>query len=378
MMLLESWAMARLEAMGVDGVFAPYIVGMLPPHSGRDVNLDDAKFNIHQVLMGWLAPEDEEHAHEFVNELVKLAKNPAQLTDAVSNEDKRIEDDINKLLAHDVELKASAPTFVPHKFEMSEVAEVYPTGSPELSTRGLDGLEARSSPPCAPLSNVHRSEGVGDDDGEQDVEEEVDSSTMQSEDEFFWSVAYELVSHLQLKFPDIDPNRLCDLLRLVGLDVDKAHAVVKATIERESIGLKQVCRHYLQGQCRRADCMVRLSFCQLTDLKEIVLGERALRLSSWLACGCSSCTIRTSSRVAFGCAVRAYKRSIVSLRTTFVNTIRWMGTLWVSATMTAKTRWIKTAHLWTFKPRKCFHRCKASRQALQLLYRRYRKEAIVF
>lgn len=72
--------------------------------------------------------------------------------------------------------------------------------------------------------------------------------------------AGQLVSHLQLKFPDIDPNRLCDLLRLVGLDVDKAHAVLKATIERESVGPGQVCRHYLQGECRRADCMVRLSF----------------------------------------------------------------------------------------------------------------------
>jgi hypothetical protein len=71
------------------------------------------------------------------------------------------------------------------------------------------------------------------------------------------------VSHLQLKFPDIDPSRLCDLLRLVGLDVDKAHAVLKATIERESIGPGQVCRHYLQGECRRADCMVRLSFCKM-------------------------------------------------------------------------------------------------------------------
>ncbi|POM69033.1 CCCH zinc finger and SMR domain containing hypothetical protein, partial [Phytophthora palmivora] len=70
-----------------------------------------------------------------------------------------------------------------------------------------------------------------------------------------WSLLLQLVSHLELEFPDIDPNRLCDLLRLVGLDVDKAHAVLKATIEQESIGPGQVCRHYLQGECRRADCM---------------------------------------------------------------------------------------------------------------------------
>jgi hypothetical protein len=64
------------------------------------------------------------------------------------------------------------------------------------------------------------------------------------------------VSHLQLKFPDMDPARLCDLLRAVELDVDKAHAVLKATVEKETIGSTQVCRHYLQGECRRADCMV--------------------------------------------------------------------------------------------------------------------------
>lgn len=80
----------------------------------------------------------------------------------------------------------------------------------------------------------------------------------------------QLVGHLQLKFPDIDPTRLCDLLRLVGLDADKAHAVLKATLERESIGPGQVCRHYLQGECRRADCMVRtLRMCRLCVAGEI-------------------------------------------------------------------------------------------------------------
>lgn len=68
----------------------------------------------------------------------------------------------------------------------------------------------------------------------------------------------QLVGHLQLKFPDIEPTRIGDLLRLVALDVDKAHAVLKATLEREALGTVQVCRHYLAGDCRRADCMVRL------------------------------------------------------------------------------------------------------------------------
>ncbi|KAG1701074.1 hypothetical protein DVH05_011312 [Phytophthora capsici] len=258
MQLLEAWATARLEALGVDGVFAPYIVGMLPSHGGDDDNLEDAKFNIHQVLMGWLAPEDEERAQEFVDELAKLENNPAQLTEAAmalaaqSNGDKRIEDDINKILAQDEELKASAPTFVPKKFLSPVVAEFHPTNSPEGSFNG--GFDQATSPPASmPLSHLNSSETYEEEIAEE--EEEEDSAAMQNEDNFFWSVAYELVSHLQLKFPDIDPNRLCDLLRLVGLDVDKAHAVLKATIERESIGPGQVCRHYLQGECRRADCM---------------------------------------------------------------------------------------------------------------------------
>lgn len=60
---LEPWATARLEALGVDGVFAPYVVGMLDADGsgagdlGSDV--EEVKFNIHQVLMGWLSPEDE-------------------------------------------------------------------------------------------------------------------------------------------------------------------------------------------------------------------------------------------------------------------------------------------------------------------------------
>jgi hypothetical protein len=68
------------------------------------------------------------------------------------------------------------------------------------------------------------------------------------------------VGHLQLKFPEVDPTRMCDLLKVVELDVDTAHAVLKATLEKETTGITQVCRHYLAGDCRRADCMVRLIY----------------------------------------------------------------------------------------------------------------------
>ncbi|KAE9336021.1 hypothetical protein PF008_g13217 [Phytophthora fragariae] len=247
MQLLEAWATARLEALGVDGVFAPYIVGMLPSHGGDDDNLEDAKFNIHQVLMGWLAPEDAARAQEFVDELAKLAGNAAQLTDAAMAlaAQSSVEDDINKMLAQEEELKASAPTFVPRsKFLSPVVAEFHPTGSPE-------GVFGQVEAPVLHNSELYEEEEAV----EAEQEDDEDSAALQSEDSFFWSVAYELVSHLQLKFPDMDPSRLCDLLRLVGLDVDKAHAVLKATIERESVGPGQVCRHYLQGECRRADCM---------------------------------------------------------------------------------------------------------------------------
>ncbi|KAE9019353.1 hypothetical protein PR003_g12656 [Phytophthora rubi] len=250
MQLLEAWATARLEALGVDGVFAPYIVGMLPSHGGDDDNLEDAKFNIHQVLMGWLAPEDAARAQEFVDELAKLADNAAQLTDAAMAlaAQSSVEDDINKMLAQEEELKASAPTFVPRsKFLSPVVAEFHPTGSPEGVFGQVQAVEA-------PV--LHNSELYEEEEAvEAEQEDDEDSAALQSEDSFFWSVAYELVSHLQIKFPDMDPSRLCDLLRLVGLDVDKAHAVLKATIERESVGPGQVCRHYLQGECRRADCM---------------------------------------------------------------------------------------------------------------------------
>lgn len=54
---LESWATKHLEDMGVDGVFAPYVIGMLD--DGTEESDDETKFSVHQVLMGWLSPEDE-------------------------------------------------------------------------------------------------------------------------------------------------------------------------------------------------------------------------------------------------------------------------------------------------------------------------------
>jgi hypothetical protein len=57
---LEAWATVRLESMGVDGVFAPYVIGMLgDPDAVTGDSDDEVMFSVHQVLMGWLSPEDE-------------------------------------------------------------------------------------------------------------------------------------------------------------------------------------------------------------------------------------------------------------------------------------------------------------------------------
>ncbi|DAZ98013.1 TPA: hypothetical protein N0F65_004503 [Lagenidium giganteum] len=253
--MLEVWAKKRLEDLGVDGVFAPYIVGMLEVHDddGSETPLSeddeqDVKFNIHQVLMGWLSPEDEEKAQEFVDDLVKFAKNSALLSGlALHSPDPTTSDDndgsadvmvepsimsstlanIDDLASETAELKASAPTFVPG-------------GLYSIVDDGLDGEEAVDTAAAAAA-----------------VDELVTSEepSEETEDSFFWSVAFELVSHLQLKFAEVDPVKLCELLRLVNLDMDQAHAILKRTMENETVGTGQVCRHHLQGECRRADCM---------------------------------------------------------------------------------------------------------------------------
>ncbi|CAI5729294.1 unnamed protein product [Hyaloperonospora brassicae] len=271
MQLLETWATAHLEALGVDRVFAPYIVAMLPPHMELDRDrLEEAKCNIHEVLMGWLAPEDEDRVLEFVDELVTLAENAVQLTDAAtalaahcSGHRVHLKDDIHQMADQGEELKASAPSFVPRQLLSPAVAEFHPTTT-TVTHSETDVAQDRqttclSTPLCAPPPHL-QSKGAYEKDDADDRKQADDAQdgledAMQNEDSFFWSVAYELVSHLQLKFQDIDPDRMCELLRLVGLDVDKAHAVLKVTIERESVGPSQVCRHYMQGDCRRADCM---------------------------------------------------------------------------------------------------------------------------
>lgn len=131
-----------------------------------------------------------------MNELAKLADNPTQLTDAAMalavqrNGNKQIEDDINRMLEHDEELKASAPTFVPRKSLSPVVAEFHPTGSPEV------GLRQVQSAPRPLKSHMHSTKAY--EEKEEGVNRQVQSdekeegAVMQNEDSFFWSVAYEV------------------------------------------------------------------------------------------------------------------------------------------------------------------------------------------
>ena len=69
-----------------------------------------------------------------------------------------------------------------------------------------------------------------------------------------------MIDQLNYRFPEAHPASLLEILKTIGMDVNKAAGVVKSILEKEQSGMTQVCRHYLQGECRRADCMVRDSF----------------------------------------------------------------------------------------------------------------------
>lgn len=61
---LEKWAERRLAELGVDEVFAPYIVGMLDQ---SEINQEQVHSSIHEVLMGWL-PLDSQ-VREAMNQI---------------------------------------------------------------------------------------------------------------------------------------------------------------------------------------------------------------------------------------------------------------------------------------------------------------------
>ena len=142
---------------------------------------------------------------EFVDELVQLAANAVQLTDAATalavqcnGNGSRAKDDIHQMVDQGEELKASAPTFVPRQLLSPAVAEFHPTTTrlEAGSVRDVQTMSLSLSPIGASTTRLQSrkvDEKTGVDDGEQvNDEQDGDDDAMQNEDSFFWSVAYEV------------------------------------------------------------------------------------------------------------------------------------------------------------------------------------------
>lgn len=99
-----------------------------------------------------------------------------------------------------------------------------------------------------------------------------------------------MIDQLSYRFPEASPDSLLEILKNVNMDVNAAIQVVKSILEKESSGITQVCRHYLQGECRRADCMVCLqrvlvfvrvvnfvySFCMIHNILRVDFGYEGI------------------------------------------------------------------------------------------------------
>ncbi|OQR96894.1 hypothetical protein THRCLA_07138 [Thraustotheca clavata] len=204
-MALSSWTIKQLEGLGVDGVFAPYVLGMLDHLDDADQE-EEKRAQVLELIMGWLDESQQSAAENFIDELILYAKDPHQLS---------LLDDASHT-SEVPQLNATASEYVPWATEATVSLE------PEFE----DAAEAN--------------------------EAEID---MDDEDAFYWSVAYELVEQLLVVFPSMDPERLLDLLKAVQLDVQRAQNVMQSIVDSEAQKQNaQVCRHYLQGECRRADC----------------------------------------------------------------------------------------------------------------------------
>ncbi|KAL0582958.1 hypothetical protein ABG067_007091 [Albugo candida] len=236
---LVHWAENQLKLLSVDETLARYLIEILDAEglsADSDVDKQTAVQNeMARILKEWIASEEsiDEKLSEFITNLIAFSLDPL-LLDQKTREDSRtlessrhhtrgiiadIERGIDEIgLVFADELKASALEFIPGAIKTSKTL-------PEST---------------------------------EDVQEEVGEDfrlDFENEDTFFWSIASELVSQLSLKFPEVDSNRMSELLRLVGMNMDQAHAVLKSTFTKEAEGRTQVCRHYLQGRCHRSDCM---------------------------------------------------------------------------------------------------------------------------
>ncbi|KDO25716.1 hypothetical protein SPRG_09015 [Saprolegnia parasitica CBS 223.65] len=207
-MAVTAWTAQQLTGLGVDSVFAPYVLGMLRLDGADADEEDEKRAEVLELLMGWLDDSQQGAAETFVDELLLYVKDPHQLALL----------DAEDASTASPQLNATASAYVPWGAE------------PTLS------LEPEFEDVVAP------------DDGGAEVD-------MDDEDAFYWSIAYELVEQLLSVFPAMDPERLLDLLKEVELDVHRAQGVMQAIVDSEAQKQNaQVCRHYLQGECRRADC----------------------------------------------------------------------------------------------------------------------------
>lgn len=153
----------------------------------------------------------------------------------------------------------------PREYEDTHAWEQFMTNisPPLLSPEAISFIPVPNSTAThSPLSNFNTSTRAGDIVDPQptsvlinDQREEELVSPEVEEERFVWSVAHELIEQLNYRFPEAHPSSLLEVLKQVGMDVTKAASVLKNITEKENSGITQVCRHYLQGECRRADCM---------------------------------------------------------------------------------------------------------------------------
>nr|CCA26658.1 conserved hypothetical protein [Albugo laibachii Nc14] len=234
---LIHWAGNQLKLLGVDEILAHYLLEILDGEGlSKDSDADrlsGVENEMTRMLKEWIAEEEcnDQRLSGFIRNLIDFSLDPILLNqktqeDSLISEASTLDaggntavterkiDELDLILSD--ELKASAPEFIPGVINSvpSEIIE--------------------------------------------ELQEEFDGNSgldFENEDTFFWSIASELVDQLSLKFPEVNANRMSELLRLVGMNMDRAHAVLKSTFTKEAEGSAQVCRHYLQGRCHRSDCM---------------------------------------------------------------------------------------------------------------------------
>ncbi|CAK4542578.1 unnamed protein product [Aphanomyces euteiches] len=229
MIAVEAWTAKQLAVLGVDSVFAPYVLGMLNMNGPASEDEEDEKRQeVLDLLMGWLDESHQVQAENFVDELLLYVKDPHQLALLHDSIPSMQNDTTEGTVDDQPQLKATASAFVPSSLEKPLQDDVPPPHSDEF---------------------------------EFDVEDE---------EAFYWSVAYELVEQLLVIFPSMDPERLLDLLKEVDLNVQRAQATMQGIVDSEQTkGNAQFlhdthlipCRYWIRGGCLQGDeCAFAHSF----------------------------------------------------------------------------------------------------------------------